>query len=110
MRMGFGCQFDQSVPCSGGGTPQKPVKHAYEQRPAAVQNWLNEEYVAMAQRAKQEQAEIHCGDETGIRSDWQHGRSYAPKGKTPVYLPLGETNLGQHALHGHQPRESSLHD
>ena len=67
-----------------GVTPQKPVKHAYEQRPAAVQNWLNEEYVAMAQRAKQEQAEIHCGDETGIRSDWQHGRSYAPKGKTPV--------------------------
>ena len=67
-----------------GFTPQKPAKQAYEQRPAAVQKWLNEEYGAMAQRAKQEQAEIHWGDETGIRSDSQHGRSYAPKGKTPV--------------------------
>lgn len=86
------CAYGVRMPIRTGGaylqrwgvTPQKPVKHAYEQRPAAVQNWLNEEYVAMAQRAKQEQAEIHCGDETGIRSDWQHGRSYAPKGKTPV--------------------------
>jgi transposase len=67
-----------------GFTPQKPVKQAYEQRPAAVQKWLNEEYVTIAQRAKQERAEIHWGDETGIRSDSQHGRSYAPKGKTPV--------------------------
>ncbi len=67
-----------------GFTPQKPAKHAYEQRPAAVQKWLNEEYVTMAQRAKQEQAEIHWGDETGIRRDSQHGRRDAPKGKTPV--------------------------
>ncbi len=67
-----------------GFTPQKPAKHAYEQRPAAVQKWLNEEYVAMAQRAKQEQAEIHWGDETGIRRDSQHGRRDAPKGNTPV--------------------------
>lgn len=67
-----------------GFTPQKPLKQAYEQRPAAVQKWLKEEYVALAQRAKQERAEIHWGDETGIRSDSQHGRSYAPKGKTPV--------------------------
>ena len=67
-----------------GFTPQKPLKQAYEQRPAAVQKWLKEEYVAIAQRAKQERAEIHWGDETGIRSDSQHGRSYAPQGKTPV--------------------------
>ena len=67
-----------------GFTPQKPVKQAYEQRPTAVKKWLKEEYVAIAQRAKQEKAEIHWGDETGIRSDSQHGRSYAPKGKTPV--------------------------
>jgi transposase len=67
-----------------GFTPQKPAKQAYEQRPAAVQKWLQEEYAAIAHRAKQEGAEIHWGDETGIRSDSQHGRSYAPKGQTPV--------------------------
>lgn len=67
-----------------GFTPQKPLKQAYEQRPAAVQKWLKEDYIELTQRAKQEGAEIHWGDETGIRSDSQHGRSYAPKGKTPV--------------------------
>jgi len=34
--------------------------------------------------AKQEQAEIHWGDETGMRNDRQHGRRYAPRGHTPV--------------------------
>ncbi len=67
-----------------GFTPQKPLKRAYEQRPAEIQEWLDEEYPALAERAKQESAEVHWGDETGIRSDSQHGRSYSPKGKTPV--------------------------
>jgi len=67
-----------------GFTPQKPLKQAYEQRPAAVQKWLKEDYLKIVKQAKQEGAEIHWGDETGIRSDSQHGRSYAPKGKTPV--------------------------
>ncbi len=67
-----------------GFTPQKPLKQAYEQRPPEVQRWLNEEYPEIAKRAKVEDAEIHWGDETGLRSDSQHGRSYAPKGNTPV--------------------------
>lgn len=67
-----------------GFTPQKPLRRAYEQRPAEVQKWLNEAYPAIAARAKRERAEIHWGDETGIRSDSQHGRSYSPKGATPV--------------------------
>jgi transposase len=67
-----------------GFTPQKPLKHAYEQRPAAVSKWLEDEYPALAKRAQHEGAEIHWGDETGVRSDCQHGRGYAPKGQTPV--------------------------
>ena len=67
-----------------GFTPQKPLRQAYEQNPVAVQKWLDEEYPAIDARAKQEGAEIHWGDETGLRSDSQHGRSYAPRGKTPV--------------------------
>lgn len=67
-----------------GFTPQKPLKRAYEQRPEAVQRWLDEEYPAIHTRAKNEGATIHWGDETGIRSDAQHGRSYAPRGVTPV--------------------------
>ena len=66
-----------------GFTPQKPLKRAYEQNPKAVHRWLDEEYPAIAKRAKEEGAEIHWGDETGLRNDSQHGRSYAPRGKTP---------------------------
>ncbi|MEW5804969.1 MAG: IS630 family transposase [bacterium] len=67
-----------------GFTPQKPLKRAYEQRPAEVQKWLESTYPAIAQRCKEEKAEIHWGDETGIQNDAHHERGYAPKGRTPV--------------------------
>jgi len=67
-----------------GFTPQKPLKKAYEQSPAAVSKWLDESYPAIAQQAKKENAEIQWGDETGLRSDDVRGRGYAPKGQTPV--------------------------
>lgn len=67
-----------------GFTPQKPMRKAYEQSPAAVKKWLEEDYPVIAARAKTEGAEIHWGDETGLRSDDVRGRSYAPQGQTPV--------------------------
>jgi transposase len=67
-----------------GFTPQKPKKKAYEQCSKKVQKWLDEEYPAIQKRAKEENAEIQWGDETGVRNNCQHGRSYAPKGKTPT--------------------------
>lgn len=69
-----------------GFTPQRPLKKAYEQSPAAVAKWINEEYPKIAADAKRESAEIQWGDETGLRSDDVRGRGYAPKGKTPVVL------------------------
>jgi DNA-binding transcriptional MerR regulator len=67
-----------------GFTPQKPLRRAYEQNPKAVQKWLEEQYPQISKRAKKEGAEIHWGDETGLNSDCYHGRSYAPRGKTPA--------------------------
>ena len=67
-----------------GFTPQKPMKKAYEQSPAAVKKWLDEDYPNIAARAKAEGAEVHWGDESGLRSDDVRGRGYAPKGETPV--------------------------
>lgn len=67
-----------------GMTPQKPAKRAYEQCPKAVQQWLDTVYPDIAARAQTEGAEIHWGDESGVRSDARQGRSYAPKGQTPV--------------------------
>lgn len=69
---------------SWGYSPQKPKKKAYEQNPKSVQKWIEEEYPAIRKKAKEEGAEIHWGDETGVRNNSQHGRSYAPKGKTPT--------------------------
>lgn len=64
-------------------SPQRPVKRAYEQQPKVVQRWLDEVYPAIQIKAKQEQAEIHWGDETGFRNDHHYGRGYSPRGKTP---------------------------
>ena len=74
-----------------GFTPQKPIKKAYEQRPEAVKAWLDNEYPAIEQRAKAEEAEIHWGDETAVVNTDVRGRSYAPMGKTPVTFAVGGT-------------------
>jgi transposase len=87
-----------------GFTPQKPARRASQRDPAAVERWLQEEYPRVEREAKAEGAEIHWLDEAGLRSDCQSGRSYAPRGKTPVVAVPGKrfgvnyiatvTNLG----------------
>jgi transposase len=67
-----------------GFSPQKPKKKAYEQDDKKVQKWLKEEYPQIEKQAKDQDAEIHWGDETGVKNQCNHGRSYAPKGQTPV--------------------------
>jgi transposase len=86
-------------------TPQKPMRRAYERDPAAVAAWLQEQYPAIQKRARDQNALILWGDEMGLRSDDQIGRSYAPRGKTPVVNATGKrfgcnmisaiSNLGQ---------------
>jgi hypothetical protein len=49
-----------------GFTLQKPLRRAYEQNPKLIQQWLDEQYPAIAANAKKEKAEIHWGDETGL--------------------------------------------
>ena len=67
-----------------GMSPQKPVKRAYEQQPEVVKRWLEKEYPRIAQKAGREKAEIHWGDEMGVRSDDQIGRTYGKVGQTPI--------------------------
>ncbi len=66
-----------------GYTPHKPLRRAYEQNPKVVKAWLETEYPAIEQRAEIEGAEIAWKDESGLRSDAQVGRGYAPIGQTP---------------------------
>ncbi len=74
-----------------GFTPQKPIRRAYEQSPVAVQKWLDETYPEIKQRAREEDAEIHWGDETAVVNTDVRGRGYAPKGETPVAYVVGGT-------------------
>ena len=65
-------------------TAQKPLRRAYEQSAEAAQRWLSHDYPAIAARAKRDKAASFWGDETGLRSDDVRGRSFAPRGRTPV--------------------------
>ena len=72
-----------------GFTPQKPLRRAYERDPELVRKWLQEKYPAIRARAKRDGAEIHWGDEMGLRSDYQAGRSWGRRGQTPVIPGTG---------------------
>jgi transposase len=67
-----------------GFTPQKPRQRAFEQDPEKVRRWLEREYPLIRAQAKAEKARIYWGDEMGLRSDQAGGRSYSPRGETPV--------------------------
>jgi len=67
-----------------GMTPQKPLTRATQRSPAAVAAWLKRDYPAIARRARRERAVVYWGAETGISNQDQIGRSYAPRGRTPV--------------------------
>ena len=73
-----------------GFTPQKPLRRAYEQDPKAVAHWLKVKYPRIRRQAWAEGAEIHWGDEMGLRSDHQTGRTYGRRGETPVVEGTGQ--------------------
>jgi transposase len=53
-------------------------------------HWLELEYPEVRKQAKAEGAEIHWGDEMGVRSDHQAGRTWGRKGQTPVVRGTGQ--------------------
>jgi transposase len=67
-----------------GFTAQRPTRRAIEQDPEKIRAWLEEEYPAVQAEARKQRALLLWGDEMGLRSDHIAGRSYAPKGQTPV--------------------------
>ena len=75
---------------SWGLSPQKPIRRAYEQDPDAVRRWLEQDYPALAARARREGAVVLWLDQTGIRSDAAVGRTWAPTGRTPVVGKTGK--------------------
>jgi len=72
-----------------GFTPQKPLKVAIQKDPIRVQNWLEIDYQKIKYRATKEGANIYWGDEMGLSSTDQRGRTYGRKGKTPSIRKTG---------------------
>jgi transposase len=73
-----------------GLTCQRPLFRAYQQDRSLVERWLKEEFPKIRARAKREKAEIFFEDESGVRSDFHSGTTWAPKGQTPVVRVTGQ--------------------
>jgi transposase len=73
-----------------GFSPQVPARKALERDPEAVSAWLWERYPKIRARAKREGGILLWQDERGFRSDCAQGRSWSPKGKTPVREVSGQ--------------------
>ena len=67
-----------------------PARRALERDPAAVKEWLEVRYPKIRAKAAQAGGILLWQDETGFRSDCSHGRSWSPKGQTPVKEVTGQ--------------------
>jgi len=67
-----------------------PLQRAYQRDPQAVERWQRETYPLIAAAARQSGADVYFWDESGFRADTVHGKTWAPKGKTPVIERPGQ--------------------
>jgi transposase len=71
-----------------GYTAKRPRRHADDQDPEEVREWLEETYPDIERQAREEDAEIHWCDETGVEADHYPRCGYAPKGEpAPMEVP-----------------------
>jgi transposase len=75
-----------------GFTAKRPRRHARDQVPEEVRQWLEETYPAIEARARREGAEIYWGDEVGVAADQQPARGYAPQGE-PATLDVPDRHI-----------------
>ena len=67
-----------------GMTCQRPTKKAYFQDNVKLNAFMHETYPAIVKKAKQEDAVIYWGDETGINNQAYHVAGFAPKRQPPT--------------------------
>ncbi len=72
-----------------GFTCQKPLYRAYQQDSEVVEHWKKYEFPKIKKKAKKIGAEIFFEDESGIRSDFHAGTTWALQGQTPVVKVTG---------------------
>jgi transposase len=62
---------------------QRPLFRAYQRNPQAIKEWKQDVFPEIKKKAKKLGASIYFEDESGIRSDFHSGTTWAPKGQTP---------------------------
>lgn len=72
-----------------GFSAQKPLYQAWQQDATLVRQWEAETYPAIRAEAQALGATIYFADESGIRSDYHTGSTWAPRGETPVVEVTG---------------------
>ncbi|AAP86164.1 IS630-like element IS885 family transposase (plasmid) [Cupriavidus necator H16] len=72
-----------------GFSAQKPLYQAWQQDAMLVRRWEAEIYPAIRAEAREVGARIYFADESGIRSDYHTGTTWAPRGQTPVVEATG---------------------
>src|SRR5438552_4746122 len=75
-----------------GFTTKRPRRHARDQDPEEVRQWLAETYPAIAGRAAREGAEVHWCDEVGVAADQHPARGYAPEGE-PATMSVPDRHI-----------------
>lgn len=75
-----------------GFTAKRPRRHARDQDPEEVRQWLEQTYPAIEERAAAEEAEIHWGDEVGVAADQHPASGYAPQGE-PATMDVPDPHI-----------------
>jgi len=72
-----------------GFSCQKPLYRAFQRNPELVKQWKEQVFPQIQKRAKKEGAAIYFQDESGVRSDFHSGTTWALKGHTPIIEATG---------------------
>ena len=73
-----------------GLTAQKPKRRAKEKNEKAAKQWLKEEWPKIKEHHRRWQAMLYFMDESGVSLTAVMGKTWAPKGKTPVVKTTGK--------------------
>lgn len=89
----FGIRLSRASVCrllgQLGLSPQRPLWRAFQKDSELVEKWVKEEYPKIRALAHSHGADIFFGDESGLRSDFHSGRTWALRGQTPIVSTTG---------------------
>jgi transposase len=72
-----------------GFTVQRPLYRAWQQDAVLVERWQREDFPAIKAEAEAAGATLYFADESGMRSDYHSGGTWAPAGQTPIVQATG---------------------